>query len=119
VARIEKLFQDHRRGSLTLTRPSKSGDKRHRVPMAVSVETIPVDDAVAEVAAETGLKAWQIYRLIYLRQVPALVSDDYQRAFIERCDLNEFKADITSAGSELGSNALSRYGDARRPRSRR
>jgi hypothetical protein len=29
--------------------------------MAMSVETIPVDEAVAEVAAE-GLQAWQIYR---------------------------------------------------------
>jgi hypothetical protein len=76
--------------------------------MAVSVETIPVDDAVAEVAAETGLQAWQIYRLIYLHQVPALVSDDYQRAFIERCDLNEFKAHIASAGSEIDSGALPR-----------
>jgi hypothetical protein len=60
----------------------------------VSEKAIHVDEAVAEVAAETGLQTWQIYRLIYLHQVPALVSDDYQRAFIERRDLNEFKADI-------------------------
>jgi hypothetical protein len=63
-------------------------------PTAVSEKAIHVDEAVAEVAAETGLQTWQIYRLIYLHQVPALVSDDYQRAFIERRDLNEFKADI-------------------------
>jgi hypothetical protein len=63
-------------------------------PPAVSEKAIHVDEAVAEVAAETGLQTWQIYRLIYLHQVPALVSDDYQRAFIERRDLNEFKADI-------------------------
>jgi hypothetical protein len=63
-------------------------------PPAVSEKAIHVDEAVAEVAAETGLQTWQIYRLIYLHQVPALVSDDYQRAFIERRNLNEFKADI-------------------------
>ena len=48
------------RGSFQSICLRECGDKRHKVPMAVSVETIPVDDAVAEVAAETGLQAWDL-----------------------------------------------------------